>query len=497
MHEPRAGKGPGNGTPAEGVAAEGARFRRPDRPAGTPSEPRLRGGEADPFAEPIPGEAGGPYGATAANAANGANGANGAHGAEPSEDGAGGALVPGGARALAEPLAALAAAFQANAEALRRSQEVQADLHRALERADRSEMVVQTTGALNETFKGLTTVQRALVQRVTESEKEARTGRLFLPLLVLASIAVIGGVLWLVLQYVEHWRDQTVGTSDVATQLAGQFQRGVEQGRADEAGAQKSRAASQEERIRALEQSLAAAQSERDAKSAAAVAAAGELSALRAEVQTSRVDALKVRALEEEADRLRREASAKDPELDRLRRELAEERKDNAALRRQLGDAALLRTVGKEAAASPEPSMGEPSPAPDAPPADDPSVNSDRRTVDRVRGRMNDLLKLGAGTRPDYLQVLSVGGVTPNRVVDVKVGRYNASGRLLNSIVARDLRVTVDHLRRVVEMHFVEGHLERGGTQTPFAGGTYSTVVAEADQVSSWAASGFTFVSAK
>jgi hypothetical protein len=470
MAEPRGGHEPGNGTPpASDAGATDARFRRPDRPAGTPSEPRGRGA-------PAPEEA-----------------------AEEGVDA--GAMVPGGARTLAEPLAALAAAFQANAEALRRSQEVQADLHRALERADRSEMVVQTTGALNETFKGLTTVQRALAQRVADSEREARTGRMFLPLLVLAAVAVIGGVLWLVLQYVDHWREQTVGTSDVATQLAAQFERGVERGRADEASAGAARLEAYEARLRGLERSLSAAEAERDAKGAAAAAAAGELEALRAEVQTSRVDALKVRALEEEADRLRREASAKDPEVDRLRRELAEERKETAALRRQLGDAALLRTVGKDAAAAPggagEAAPPPPPPPPGTAPPDDPSVNRDRRTVDRLRTRMNDLLKSGAATRPDYLQLLAAAGVAQNRVVDVRVGRYNPAGRLLTTIVARDLRVTVDHLRRVVELQFVEGHLERGDAKTPFAGGTYSTVVAEGDQVSAWTSSGFTFLSAK
>jgi hypothetical protein len=213
-------------------------------------------------------------------------------------------------------------------------------------------------------------------------------------------------------------------------------------------------------------------------------------------VTGARVDALKLRALEDEAERLRREAAAKDPELDRLRRELAEERKETAALRRQLGDAALLRTVGKDAAsaAPSEVAAGE---APPPGPADDPSVNRDRRTIDRLRGRVNDLLEAGAGSRPDRLQLLSAAGVSPNRVVDVRVGRYATSGRLVNAIVAKEMRVVVDHLRRVVELQFTDGHLERGDSKTPFAGGTYSTVVAEGDQVSAWASSGLTFVTAK
>ncbi len=403
------------------------------------------------------------------------------------------ALVPGalapGARALSEPLAALAAAFQANAEALRRSQEVQADLHRALERADRSEMVIQTTGALNETFRGLTTVQKSLAQRVEASERESLTGRMFLPVLVIVAVALMGGVLWVVLQYVDSWRAQTVGTSDVATRLSEQFDKGIAQGRKDEEAAASARIAAADERSAAIEKSLAAAQSERDAKALALSAAVGELQSLRGELASSRTDALKVRALEDEVDRLRRAAATGGPDVERLKEELAAAKSEGESLRSKLANAYVARGAGSDAAADP----ATPSAAADA----DPAAGKDRRAADRARARVNDLLTLGRAGRPDYLQVLSVGAVGKDRLLDVNVGRYNPAGRLVNAIRAKELTIAVDSVRRVVEFQFADGTVDRGDAKTPFSGGRYSTVVADGDDVAAWSATGYGFVTTK
>jgi hypothetical protein len=458
-------------SPRPEAPTEASRFRRPERPAA--SGPERSTVEPTPVLEDDPVES-----------SHGSNGAG---------------LAPRDVRTVAEPLAALAAAFQANAEALRRSQEIQGELHRALERADRSEMVVQTTGALNETFRGLTVVQKALVQRVEESDRESRSGRLFLPIVVVVGLAVIGAALWLVLQYVDQWREQTAGNGDVATLLQQEYHKGLEQGRVEAETATKARLEGAAERVKATEAALAAAVAERDAKASAAQAATTEVEALRREVQSSRVDALKVKALEDEADRLRREAAGKDPEIERLRRELAAERQDTAALRRQMGDAALLRSAAKDGAPAPEAGPAEGT-APEAasPPAPEESgVSRDRRTLERVRTRLNDLLQAGAHGRADHLELLSAGGFATSRLVDVNVGRYNAAGRLLNSIKAKSLRVVVDHLRRTVEFVFSDGTLEHGETQTPFPGGTYSTVVAEGEAVSGWTSSGLAFISSK
>ena len=87
---------------ADDPADDGGRYRRAARPAPPPGEAR---GVEDPFAS--------------------------------SNDVSLTPASTGSSRAIAEPLAALAAAFQANADALRRSQEMQAELGRALDEAFR------------------------------------------------------------------------------------------------------------------------------------------------------------------------------------------------------------------------------------------------------------------------------------------------------------------------------------------------------------------------
>src|SRR5438132_7944594 len=224
----------GEEAPGDSPESAGApRFRRPDRPAPAVGDPR-----------PLPG------------AEHGADGADGVDGARGPEGLDGTAMAPFGqvpARAIAEPLAALAAAFQANAEALRRSQEMQSQLGQALQRADRSEALLQSTGALNETFRGLTQVQRSLAQRIDTSERESAQGRWFLPVIVLASLAVVGVGLWLILKYVNQWREDALGTVDVGTQLASQYQQGVEQGKKEAQAVLEAERKASEDRARRLE----------------------------------------------------------------------------------------------------------------------------------------------------------------------------------------------------------------------------------------------------
>ena len=467
--------GEGNSRDSQGAAAPS--FRRPDRPAPAAGEPR-----------PL-------YGAN--------GGANG--GADGGIDGAAGAEIPEGtamapfgqvpARAIAEPLAALAAAFQANAEALRRSQEMQAQLGQALQRADRSEALLQSTGALNETFRGLTQVQRSLAQRIDSSERESSQGRWFLPVIVLASLAVVGLGLWLVLRYVNQWREDALGTVDVGTQLASQYQQGVEQGKKEAQAALEAERKASEDRVRRLEDDVRRLEGERDAARVAQRDAQASQQALEAEVSATRVDVLKAKAIEDEANRLRAEAAVRDPEIDRARRELAEERKTTASLRQRLADVGLGRT--------PTPDNPAPEPPPDpasvaaAAAAPDPTLSRDRHQIDLVRQKLNDLLQAGAATRPDYLQAIKIGGLGAQRMTDVVFGRYAPGGRLLNSIRAKDARILMDRIRRTVEIAFAEGGLEYSGNTVPFPGGTFSAVVAEGDAVSGWKDSGPTLVTTK
>jgi hypothetical protein len=90
-----------------------------------------------------------------------------------------------------------------------------------------------------------------------------------------------------------------------------------------------------------------------------------------------------------------------------------------------------------------------------------------------------------------------VGGIGAQRLTDVVVQRTAPGGKVVNGIRARELRITVDRLRRVVEFVFADGALEHGSTSVPFSNGTYAVVVAEGDAVSSWTGSGLTLLVSK
>jgi hypothetical protein len=408
------------------------------------------------------------------------------------------------AASLAAPLAALAAAFRANAEALARSQEAQADLGRALQRADRSEMMVQTTGALNDTFKNLSSIQRGLLDRIEESTAESRKGRWFLPALVLVALAAVGVAVWFVLERVDLVARDAAATGDQADRIERVGRTAREEGRAEvrqALGTEVALLREEVDRLRAeneaLEARAKAAETARDAEREARLSAESDLSSQRSEVAAARADLLARKALEDEVGRLRSEAALRGPEVERLRGELETEKKDAAALRLRLAEAGLGIDPAASSVPAPQPNAPPPvpSPTPAASPSlgADPTVLRDPRTLDRVRARMNDLLQSGNVGPTDFYQVQSIGGVAPTRLVDVVAMRYGANGRLLNVVRAKELRVVVDRSRRVVEFAFSDGHLEYNQARVPFPDGVYTPVVAEGD-LSAWSGSGLSFV---
>ena len=66
------------------------------------------------------------------------------------------------------PLKDLAEAFRQNSETLKSLAEGQARIGRRMEKSDRSEAVVQSTKALNETFRGVQRTQERLMGRLDE-----------------------------------------------------------------------------------------------------------------------------------------------------------------------------------------------------------------------------------------------------------------------------------------------------------------------------------------
>jgi hypothetical protein len=80
--------------------------------------------------------------------------------------------------------------------------------------------------------------------------------------------------------------------------------------------------------------------------------------------------------------------------------------------------------------------------------------------------------------------------------VDVLAMHYGPTGNLLNSIRAKEMRVTADRTRRVVEFTFVDGSLDFSGKPVPFPSGVFSAIVAEGD-LAAWTGSGLSLVVAR
>jgi hypothetical protein len=124
----------------------------------------------------------------------------------------------------------LAKAFRLNAEILRRIQETQQDIARTLERSDRSDMVIRSADALNETFRGVRSTQKALLERIEETR--SRHGRTLLVVGAAAIVAVallVLGARWLVertqeetrREVAEAWREDRKARDDALGTAAG------------------------------------------------------------------------------------------------------------------------------------------------------------------------------------------------------------------------------------------------------------------------------------
>jgi hypothetical protein len=368
----------------------------------------------------------------------------------------------GGKRQLPLPLAALAEALRSQAEALERIQGTQRQIAETLERGDKAASVIASTRALNETFRGLSDIQRGLLEAVTRGGGRGR-GAAATAAIALLSIAA-GALL------VDRFRGGEMVPA--ALYRDAQARESEWRGAADRAHAAEAAA---RERAAALERArdesaaeLAALKRERDAL-------AEKAEARSAELQTF----LQVKA---QADR----AATLEIELIDLRRRLrdAEERFATSEKERQALAALLLQE--KLDAKSPAEGLLQEAKAkglmPETPPAPAPGLASlsvaERRAI---RNRLNRLLQAAPGG--ETYDLIDFGamrdGVT---LLDVRIGCYEGP-RLLNSIEAKELEVFVDAEADTVELRMASGAISsvrRPGEKVPFADGRHSVFVRNA-----------------
>jgi len=364
---------------------------------------------------------------------------------------------------LGAPFAAMADALRANAEALHRLDANQRRLSETLDKSEKATNVIASTRALNETFKGLSEIQRGLLDAVIKDRGRGRG----LPF-AFAAIAILALLLGFVLY--ERWTgNETVSrelyqqaldksgglTREVAAEraLAGSVRDEVERlrvtvtGKDDELARSARATAEAERRARDLGEEL----KRKDADLEANQGRVKNFLAVKEVADRTQETQIRNARLERESSDLRRRAERAERERDRLMEMMAEKRFDEEGPDPQT----ILDAARKKGLISEPPRP----PKPDAD-GDSPITASQRR---RLRKLLNRLLQQSPGE--EAYDVISFGGIkNGTRLTDVRVARYR-NATLLNSLNCKELEIVVDTGSDTVELRLYGGFLI--GTHPP------------------------------
>jgi YD repeat-containing protein len=100
--------------------------------------------------------------------------------------------------------------------------------------------------------------------------------------------------------------------------------------------------------------------------------------------------------------------------------------------------------------------------------------------------------------RPEYWQVMRVDAVTQDRLKGVIMNRYDAEGRLVESVEAREAFVWVERDQRRVMLELRQGESVVEGRRKPLADGKFQTVLGEGEAISQvFAASGLRLIGSR
>jgi len=382
------------------------------------------------------------------------------------------------------PLKDLAEAFRSNSDAMKSLAEGQARLGRRIEKSDRSEAVVQSTKALNDTFRGVQRTQERLMGRLDDEKKQ--------PLrLLIASAAVfvvlVGGSLYLLFTWLDG-RDRTAGQDRKETIES------IVAGHADV--------------VEDLRAKLTRAESElvrRDTVAENASENMHDLARKLAEVEEQNIG---LRANQKELSRevmqnteLQTTISRLTVELERKSRELEAERLSRvgleeriAALKDELSRMAS-RPAATPSAAPPAEVPGEAAPdsvtEPEEPtPAPVPEgAATDPEELARIIGLLNRLIADVRGE--ESFKFTTIGGARGKTLYDVEVANFDKTGAEIKRIRAGEVRIVVDVPQRRVELRFKNGHIYYYGVRAPFWGGGYIVSIVNVNPTT-WLRSGLT-----
>jgi hypothetical protein len=398
-----------------------------------------------------------------------------------------------------EPLHGLADAFRQNTEALRALAEGQAAIGKRLERSDRSEAVIHSTQALNDTFRGVQRTQERLMSRM---DRERKHPWLLLTGGIVGIALVVGGLLWFLLGWVAE-REEAAGGQGIEV-LEGEL------GRRDSAIADlREDLERRGRRIEELQGTLGAKAGElarQESLTQEQKRLAEELRAAVAELEDERegfreTQASVSRLLGENAG-LSTENAELRQEVEQLRRDLAAARSADAekdaqitTLTRRIEE--LVRrsaggTLREPSPTAPEPVAGRPADAGEDPAGQvPPGAMTDPAQLTRLTSLLNDLI--GAAAGGESCDFLRIGGVRGRVLYGVELVTRDASGREATRVEARECRVVYWVGERRAEIRFWNGYLTYYGVRTKFLGNRHVVRIGDIDPTQ-WSRSGLTIV---
>ena len=424
---------------------------------------------------------------------------------EPRRDPAAGGHSELGSPAAAsqEALRELALALRTSVETMHGVRDLQAELVKSLGRQDRSELVLQSTQALNDTFRNLSTIQRELMTRL-EAAPKTGGGRL-VPLLLLGLLVVFLGGLYVVLDVLEQVRAERPDTAQIATQASERTLQAFREGKAeggDEAELALTRLQDQLDQMTARENALRGRlEDATDGRGQLEAQLRGlevERDGLAAQIRAAQNEVIARRAVEEELRAANGKLAVMEPRMLELEAAVREEKIANARLRERLGaiglgrpdPAALDEPGGEGPEASPEETAERPPPQ-----IPGRKVQRDPVLLDKIRNRLNQMLDQSSQGRPELWQITRIDGVHADGLEGVIALRYDrTSGRLLEQLQARDLDLWVDRNVRTVQLEFRNGRRASGPSAQPFADGVFRQTVASGEMTRLWSQSGMTFL---
>jgi hypothetical protein len=240
------------------------------------------------------------------------------------------------------PLREIAQAFRMNAEALHTLKQMQAEIASSVKRGDRSELVLQSTRALNDTFRNLTSVQRELLEKINGRDKPAGRGPL-VPLMILGLlIAVLAGV-YVILGEIKKNREvePALGPAQIAQRFEDSWKSGrIEGARQSEREIERLTQALEEAKSRSstLQTQLDERQAELNGVDRARRTAELERDEFAGQVRKALDEVTGKKALEDEIAALRMEQGTSTREVTDLQVALERKRQEAAWLRQRLAD---------------------------------------------------------------------------------------------------------------------------------------------------------------